>query len=88
MPLKEYLKALKQSNIVIDQVNSYSLGMNGLFALAMGKVVLGGSEKESLKSQGIKNSPVINVLPSKESIIEAIDLLVKDKNKILSIRKR
>lgn len=88
MPLKEYLKALKQSNIVIDQVNSYSLGMNGLFALAMGKVVLGGSEKESLKSQGIKNSPVINVLPSKESIIEAIDLLVKDKNKILSIGER
>mgnify|MGYP003116329612 CR=1 FL=1 len=60
MPLKEYLQLMSRTNVVIDQMNSYSLGVNGVYALAMGKVVMGGGEPESLKSLGVNNSPVSN----------------------------
>ena len=43
MPLDKYLELMKKTNVIIDQTNSYSLGVNGIYALAMGKVVLGGS---------------------------------------------
>lgn len=62
--------------------------MNGLFALAMGKVVLGGAEKEGLDSLGIKESPVINILPSKESIVNAIEILVENKSELLTLGER
>ncbi len=72
MPLKKYLGLLSRTNVVIDQLNSYSCGMNGLYALAMGKVVVGGAEPESLVSLGMSGSPVINVTPSPQSIIAEV----------------
>ena len=87
MPLNEYLKIMQKSNVVIDQVNSYSLGMNGLYALAMGKIVIGGAEEKGLKSLGIKNTPVINVEPNKESIIKAVEEILFKKNLILDMGK-
>ena len=82
MPLEDYLRVMQKSNVVIDQVNSYSLGMNGLYALAMGKVVIGGAEQEGLNSLGIKSSPVINVEPNKHSIISAIEMILSKKDKL------
>jgi hypothetical protein len=82
LPIKEYLKIMQKADIVIDQVNSHSSGMNALYALAMGKVVLGGSEPIGFKSLGINSSPVINIKPSKESIIESIIKLIEEKSSI------
>ena len=85
LPINKYLELLNESNVVIDQVLSHSSGLNGLYALAMGKVVLGGAEPESFKSLGIKRSPVINIKPNKESIIEAIEYLIFNKHNIPDI---
>lgn len=85
MPLVNYLKLMSKTNIVIDQLNSYSSGVNGIYALAMGKVVLGGAEPESLASLGVKSSPIINLKPCSKSIIEAIESLLYQKDKIESI---
>ncbi len=85
MPLDEYLKVMQKTNIVIDQTNSYSLGVNGVYALAMGKVVLGGAEKESLNSIGVDESPVINITPSANSIVMEIEKLIKNREKIQEI---
>ena len=82
LPLPEYLNLMAKTNVVIDQTNSHSLGMNGLFALAMGKVVLGGAEPESLKSLGLKTSPVINITPSSESIVRRVEELLQVKSDI------
>lgn len=82
MPIHQYLKVLKSANVVIDQLNSYSLGVNGVYALAMGKVVLGGAEPESLRSLGVSKSPVINLLPNSKSIVDAICNLLEDKKRI------
>ncbi|VAW71126.1 hypothetical protein MNBD_GAMMA12-1275 [hydrothermal vent metagenome] len=76
MPLSEYLELMSRSNVVIDQLWSHSNGMNGVYALAMGKVVLGGAEQESLQMLGVKTSPVINLTPDANSIVVAIEVLL------------
>jgi hypothetical protein len=42
----------------------------------MGKVVLGGAEPEGLKSLGVELSPVINILPNKQSIVMEVEKLL------------
>ena len=82
MPLEKYLEVMAKTNVIIDQTNSYSLGVNGIYALAMGKIVLGGAEPESLKSLGVESSPVINIKPNAQSIVGAIEKLLENKEKI------
>ncbi|GHY25284.1 hypothetical protein VCSRO113_2730 [Vibrio cholerae] len=85
MPLNEYLDLMNRTNVVIDQLYTHSLGVNGVYALAMGKVVMGGAEAESLKSLGVKESPVINLKPNAQSIIDQVEKLLKSKNDIREI---
>ena len=82
LPLTEYLRLMRRTNVVIDQVHTHSLGMNGVYALAMGKVVIGGAEPESLSSLGIDSSPVLNVTPDKESIIRTVEYLLDNRASI------
>ncbi len=44
--------------------------------------MLGGAEPEAQKSLGVNTSPVINIKPSSESIVNEIEKLLKNKNKI------
>lgn len=85
MPLDEYLLLMERVNVVIDQVNSYSLGVNGIYALAMGKVVLGGAEPESLSSLGVMSSPIINLKPNSSSIVSSIEYLLENRSIISEI---
>lgn len=82
MPLNEYLNVMRRTNVVIDQMYSHSLGVNGVYALAMGKIVMGGAEPESLKSLGIENSPVINLQPNAQSIIDEVEKLLEKRSQI------
>jgi glycosyltransferase involved in cell wall biosynthesis len=79
MPYAKYLEFMKSVNIVIDQVRSYSHGLNGLIAMASGKIVLGGSEPESLQYYERPESPAINVLPDVEDVISKISYLIDKK---------
>ena len=85
MPLEKYLNVLNKANIVIDQTYSHSVGINSLYALALGKVVLGGSEPEALESLGVKNSPVINIRPNAQNIVEQVEILLNNKIKIKAL---
>lgn len=82
MPLKDYLALMRQTHVVIDQVNSYSCGMNALYAMAMGKIVIGGAEPESLQALGINASPVVNVVPEVQSIVTAVESILQQKKDI------
>ena len=82
LPLNEYLELMQRTNVIVDQMHSHSLGVNGVYALAMGKVVIGGAEPESLASFGITSSPVINVKPSAQDLIEKIEMLLENKHQI------
>ncbi|WDG00261.1 hypothetical protein PSR30_06830 [Pectobacterium carotovorum subsp. carotovorum] len=85
MKIDDYLELMRSTNIVIDQMYSYSCGMNAIYAMAMGKIVFGGAEKESLISLGFENSPVINVKPNVDSIIKNVEFLLDNKKDFLSM---
>lgn len=85
MPLDKYLDFMSRVNVVIDQTNSYSLGVNGVYAMAMGKVVLGGAEPESLVSLGVSDTPAINILPDYKDIISKVEFLLETKSQIPNI---
>lgn len=79
MAYDEYKKLLYKTNIVIDQANSYSYGVNAAISLAMGKIVLSGCEPETLESFNIKSSPIINILPDSNDIYLKLKYLICSK---------
>lgn len=80
LPINEYLKVLDEADIVVDQTSSYSLGINGVLALSLSKIVLGGAEPESVTRLSSMQSPVINIRPCAQDIIRAVERLIEDKN--------
>lgn len=87
MPLDEYLLLLRKTNIVIDQVYSVSIGVNGVYNLAMGKVVIGGGEPEFLEEFGLEKSPLIPIQADVDDIYRQLEKLVLRKNDILEMGK-
>ena len=82
LSLNDYLKMLRQVSIIVDQCYSQSYGMNALFAMAMGKVVLSGSEPEAMKSLKVENCPVVNIKPDSEFIYHTLAELISKENRI------
>lgn len=76
MSLTQYLKAIEQTNILIDQCKSYGWGLNALYGLALGKVVLGGSEKEAKDIFNVPDNPIINILPDEKDIFNKLESLI------------
>jgi hypothetical protein len=44
LPFADYIQLIDRTNVVLDDANSYSLGMNALISMAKGKIVMGGAE--------------------------------------------
>ncbi|MCF2848676.1 hypothetical protein NH514_02915 [Pseudoalteromonas sp. ACER1] len=85
MPLEEYLSFLEKVNVVIDQAYSVSVGVNGVYNLAMGKVVVGGGEPEFLREFNLSKSPLLPIKPDVENIYQQLEWLVKNKNEIFNM---
>lgn len=85
LPLNEYLELLKRTNILIDQTYACSTGMNALYALAMGKVVLGGNEPENSIEFNYPNIPVINIGPDSEQIFKELEYLIHNPSVIMKL---
>lgn len=80
MPLKEYLEILNKANIVIDQTYAVSYGVNAVYNLAKGKIVMGGGEDECLKEFGVTKSPLIPILPNVRDIEMKLEKLIEEKD--------
>lgn len=85
MSLKEYKKILEKSNIVIDQCKFYSYGMNALIAMAQGKVVFSGNEKECMEELKREDIPIINITPSVKDIEEKLEYFINNSYLITEI---
>lgn len=83
MPFENYKKILSEVNILVDQALSYEYGMNALYAMAMGKVVLSGNEPESREDIGREDIPVINILPNEDDIYSKLEKLILNKDQII-----
>lgn len=89
VPFKEYIKAMIESDILLDQLYSYTPAMNALEAMSNGIIVIGGGEDENYKILKEKTlRPIINVLPTYESCFNEIQKLVLNPNKIDLLKKQ
>lgn len=79
IPYHKYLEVIQSTNVIADQTNSFSSGLNGLIGLAKGKVVLGGSDPISFAELGYTASPIINIVSNVEQICSQIEVLIKRK---------
>jgi len=86
LSLNDYIKILRNADILIDQAYSYGLGMNAVMGLAYGKVVLGGKEKETVEAFGLDDIPMINILPDEDQIFNALENLVLNRELVSSIK--
>lgn len=83
LPFDEYMDLVSRTNVIVDDANSYSIAMNGLFSMAKGKIVMGGAEPEGNVELGIDGvNPVINIKPDVDQICSQIEFIIKNKDKI------
>lgn len=83
LPFNKYIDLLSRANVILDDVNSYSIAMNGLFSLAKGKIVMGGAEPEGNMELGINGvNPVLNLTSNIDQICSQIEYIIKHKDKI------
>lgn len=89
IPYQEYIALYDKAHIVLDQVFAYDQGYNALEAMAKGKVVFTGAEKEFLINYGLQEDEVaINALPDVGYLVEKLSHLIEHPDEISAISKR
>lgn len=83
LPFNEYMKVVERTNVIVDDANSFSIAMNGLFSLAKGKLIMGGAESVANRELGIEGvNPVFNICPEVDQICCVIENIMENKDKI------
>ncbi len=85
LPYDEYMQKYNDAHILIDQLYSYDQGYNALEAMARGKCVLTGAEKEFEDYYQLKQQVAVNVLPDEADLYKKLSDLIKNKQKIVEI---
>jgi len=85
LPFDEYIKHIESCDILLDTIYAYDQGYNALEAMARGKVVFTGAEKEFIAYYNLKKSVNINALPNVESIYSELENLILNPEKIIEI---
>lgn len=88
LPYDEYIQSYAKSHILLDQVYSFHQGYNALEAMAAGKAVFTGAEKEFLAHFNLKEDEVcINALPDVNYLIRKLSHLIENPIEIERIGK-
>lgn len=88
LPYDEYIKTYNEAHIMLDQIYAYDQGFNALEAMAKGKVVFTGAEKEWLDYYNLEDNTIaINALPDAEEIAKKLEWLILNPEKIIEISK-
>lgn len=85
LPFDLYVKELELCDILMDNVYAFDQGYNALEAMARGKVVFTGAEKEFMEHYNLKERVAINALPDSESIAAELEHLILYPEKIEEI---
>lgn len=89
LPFKEYVKMMNGSDAILDQLYSYTPSMNPLEAMARGIICIGGGEPENYEIiHEDKLRPIINVLPTYESVYQQLEQLVLHPDRIPLLKRQ
>ena len=77
MPYEDYKRIMCGSDVILDQLYSYTPSMNSLLAMSKGIICIGGGEPESYDIVGEKTlKPIVNVEPTYESVCYAMEWII------------
>ncbi|MES2748457.1 MAG: glycosyltransferase, partial [Bacteroidota bacterium] len=88
LPYNDYIKLYNKAHIVLDQVYAFDQGYNALEAMAKGKVVFTGAEKEFTSYYQLNEEVAINALPDVAYLVTELSYLIENKERISAIGKR
>lgn len=88
LPYNDYIKVYNKAHILLDQVYAYDQGYNALEAMAKGKVVFTGAEKEFTEHYNLTERVAINALPDVDTIVRDLSYLIDNPNEITAVSKR
>lgn len=89
VPYTEYEQIMSDSDVLIDQLYSYTPAMNALTAMSKGLVVVGGGEPENYEILGEEECrPIINVLPNYDDVYAKLSDLVHHKERIPELKRQ
>ncbi|MCA0132857.1 glycosyltransferase [Winogradskyella alexanderae] len=89
LPYKDYIKSFDKAHILLDQVYAYDQGFNALEAMAKGKVVFTGAEKEWEDYFNVEGDTIaLNALPDPVLIANKLIWLIENPKKIIEISKK
>jgi hypothetical protein len=85
LPYDTYIQKYNQAHIVLDQVYGFDQGYNALEAMAKGKVVFTGAEKEFVEYYNLTQKVAINALPNVDYLVTELSHLIENPNAIKDI---
>ena len=89
LPFNEYQRLMDSSDVLMDQLYSYTPAMNALLAMSKGIVVMGGGEAESYDILGEKElRPIVNVEPFYESVCHQLEQLVLHPERLPELKRQ
>ena len=88
VPFAEYKKMMCSSDVLLDQIYSYTPAMNALQAMSQGLVVVSGGEEENYEILGeTELRPIINVQPDEEDVYRQLEWLVLHPERIAQLKR-
>jgi glycosyltransferase involved in cell wall biosynthesis len=88
LPYDEYINLYNKAHIVLDQIYAYDQGYNAIEAMAKGKVVFTGAEKEFMEYYNLTERVAVNALPDTQQIVDELSYLIDNPHEIEPFGKR
>jgi len=82
LPYDDYIQKYNRAHIILDQVYGFDQGYNALEAMAKGKVVFTGAEKEFEQYYNLTERVAVNALPDVDYLVNELSNLIENPNSI------
>lgn len=88
VPFAEYVRLLQSSDVLLDQLYSYTPAMNALEAMARGIVVVSGGEPENYEILGESElRPIVNVQPDEDDVYHKLRHLATHPEEVARLKR-
>lgn len=89
VPFAEYQHLMDNSDVILDQLYSYTPAMNALLAMSKSIVVVGGGEPENYEILNeTELRPIINVQPNYASVYHELEQLVQHPERLPELKRQ
>lgn len=88
VPFAQYQSMMDGSDVILDQLYSYTPAMNALLAMSKGIICVGGGEEEHYELLGEPAlRPIVNVLPDEESVYRGLEQLLLQPERVGTLKR-